>query len=86
MTSSGRALTGLPVHLAVNKQCEEALLSVFASLRRCAECGPHTRAEIYMGSLWGRMVFLPGLPFSWTNCGGWALDLESLEVRLGFRI
>ena len=57
---------------------------MFASLRRCAECGPHTRAEIYMGSIWGRMVFLPGLPLDWLNCGGWALDLESLQVRLGF--
>jgi len=32
-TSSSRALKGLPIHLRVNRECEESLLSVFASLR-----------------------------------------------------
>lgn len=79
-TSSDRALKGMPVPLRVNKACEELLLKVFASLRRCIECGPLTKAEIYLGSINGRLIFLPGFPLKWTHCGGWGLDLQSLEV------
>lgn len=79
-TSSGRALKGIPAPLRVNKVCEESLLRVFASLRRCIECGPLTKAEIYLGSIRGRLVFLPGLPLKWSLFGGWTLDLHSLEV------
>lgn len=78
-TSSSRALKGLPIHLRVNRECEESLLSVFASLRRCTECGPLTRAEFYLGNVRGHLLFLPGLPMSWAICGGWSLDLHSLE-------
>lgn len=49
--------------------------------RRCTECGPLTRAEFYLGNVRGHLLFLPGLPMSWAICGGWSLDLHSLEVR-----
>ena len=81
-TSSGRALKGYPTPLRVNKACEENLLAVFASLRRCIECGPLTRAEVYLGNIRGRLIFLPGLPMRWSFCGGWSLDLCSLEASL----
>lgn len=83
-TSSGRALKGYPTPLRVNKACEENLLAVFASLRRCIECGPLTRAEVYLGNIRGRLIFFPGLPMRWSICGGWSLDLCSLEVRHTF--
>lgn len=79
-TSSLRALKGMPTHLRVNRGCEDSLLSVFASLRRCIECGPLTKAEIYLGNLNGHLTFLPGLPMRWNLLGGWSLDLHSLEV------
>ena len=81
-TSSGRALKGYPTPLRVNKACEEQLLAVFASLRRCIECGPLTRAEVYLGNIKGRLIFFPGLPMRWSICGGWSLDLCSLEASL----
>lgn len=78
--SSHRALKGMPLKLQINQQCEERLLSVFSSLRRCRDCGPHTKSEIYLGTIRGQMVFLPGPPFRLLHPGGWQLHLESLHV------
>ena len=78
--SSNRALKGMPIHLTVNQECETRLLSVFASLRRCRECGPHTKSEIYLGSVYGHMCFLPGPPWKLLRIGAWSLNLESLQV------